>query len=585
MSKNRISISYTKKLFFLWSLLPKKMQKQTFILFFLILLGTIFETLGIGMVIPLIAIMIDDNITDKLPLIAPIMNWLGNPTQNILMVYGMLCLAFIYCLKALFLSFLAYIQAKYVFNIKAFVTNKLFETYLDEPYKFHISNNSSQLIRNLITETQQLISNVLIPCLILTSELVLILLLMILLTFFQPVGFTIVFVICGVAIFIFNRLTKSFLKNWGQERQVHEGCRIKSAQESLGAIKDIKLLGRENTFKKDYMFHTVKTTSVERKQFFLRNLPRLYLETLAIIGASILVIFVVYRTGSVTDALTTVALFSAAAFRMLPSANRVLTSTQSLRYAETVIDLVARELSTAVKKRRSVDFKLKKIALQKSIEVRDLSFSYFDSKKIILKNINLRINRGECIGIIGKSGSGKTTLVDLMLGLLKPTNGAIFVDGIDIEDNKRAWQNSIGYVQQNIFLTDDTIRKNIALGVEECEVNEELVDYAIKSSQLNDFTSNLSNGKNTRVGEMGVQLSGGQRQRIGIARALYHNPPILVFDEATSSLDNETEYEILEEIRSLKRVKTMIIVAHRMSTIKACDKIIKIENNHLTQLD
>ena len=326
--------------------------------------------------------------------------------------------------------------------------------------------------------------------------------------------------------------------------------------------------------------HNTKASRVQGKQSALSNIPRLWLETVGIMGLAILVIIAIQNSNTPSEAIPTIAVFAAAAFRILPSANRILGAIQRLRYASVVIDLMVRELSSdeaeTVTRESPVTF-------NNVINLCSVSYAYPNTATQALSDISMTINKGESIGLIGASGGGKSTLVDVILGLLPPSSGGIFVDGMDIRDGMRGWTLQIGYVQQHIFLVDDTLRCNIALGKKEQDIDDALVSKAIIAAQLDSFVNTLPSGLNTIVGERGVRLSRGQRQRIGIARALYNNPPILVFDEATSALDGDTEIEVMDAIKSLKGSITMIIIAHRLSTVAHCDRVFRMTNGRLSE--
>lgn len=558
-----------------WQILPKKYRSQTYSVLTLTLIGTLLETIGIGLVIPAIALMADENIANSYPILQPIIVALGSPSQAQLVIYGVSLLLSAYVIKALYLAFLSWKQAQYVFGIKAYLSAALFEKYLRSPYDYHLQQNSGHLIRNLTVEVQELVNRVLNPSVLLSTELTVIIALAVMLFIFEPIGAAMLFVVLGIAMYVFQHATRKHLKNWGSERQRHEGYRIQKAQEGLGGVKDVKLLGREADFIANYSLHNLNASIVERKQNALSHIPRLWLETIGVMGLTLLVIIALQHTDTPASVIPTIGLFAAAAFRILPSANRVLNSLQSLRYADVVVKLMLKELATENRQKQSGT---KTITFTNHIELRNVSYIYPNAKTQSILDVCLSIKKGESVGLIGTSGAGKSTLVDLILGLLKPTSGAIYVDGIDINEGMRSWQDQIGYVQQSIFLSDDTLKRNIAFGLKDDDIDDELVRQAIKAAQLERFLETLPTGVNTFVGERGIRLSGGQRQRIGIARALYHNPPVLVFDEATSALDNETEVEVMEAIKALKGTRTMIIIAHRLSTIEHCDKVYRLDN-------
>jgi ABC-type multidrug transport system fused ATPase/permease subunit len=563
-----------------WQLLPTKFHNDTYVILALTLIGTVLETAGIGMVIPAIALMADPNIADKYPALVYILEAIGNPNHSQLVIYGVSLLLSAYVIKAFYLAFLSCKQSHYIYSIKAYLSQSLFELYLRSPYEFHLQQNSGHLIRNITIEVEQLVARVLIPGVLLVTEFMVIMAISALLFFIQPAGALVLFAVMGLAMYTFQRVTQNHLKKWGTERQHHEGYRIQKAQEGLGGIKDVKLLGKESNFINIYGKHTLNASLVERKQYALSNIPRLWLETIGVLGLTLLVVVVLQETASPANVVSTIALFSAAAFRILPSANRVLNSIQSLKYSDAVIGLVLKEFELTQESSAKAG---KAVQFSRQIELRNVSYAYPKASSNSLNNITFSIQKGESVGLIGASGSGKSTLVDVLLGLIRPSSGEVMIDGQNVNKTMRSWQNHIGYVQQSIFLIDDTLRRNIAFGQNDEEIDDGLVSQSVKAAHLDHFVRELPDGINTLVGERGVRLSGGQRQRIGIARALYHNPPVLVFDEATSALDNETEAKVMESIKSLKGSRTMIIIAHRLSTIEHCDKVFRLERGHLVQ--
>jgi ABC-type multidrug transport system fused ATPase/permease subunit len=562
-----------------WRLLSAGFRLRSVAIFCLTLVGTGLETLGIGLVVPAIALMTYERITDKYPDLAPLLDALGNPSQPRLIIYGVIVLLAIYVIKALYLGFLSWKQAQYIYDLKADISQRLFERYLRENYEFHLQHNSGQLIRNLTTEATELASRFLYPAMTILTELTVLIAIAGLLLYIQPVGAAALFLTTGTAIYGFQYVTRRRLLEWGRQRQRHEGFRIQRAQEGLGGVKDIKLLGREEDFIEQYREHNTNASLVDRKRLALSQLPRLWLETISVAGLTVLVIVILLRDNSTANLVPTIGLFAAATFRVLPSANRLLTALQSVRYAAAVIDLIHKELNAGFGGRPAD--KGEPIRFDREMELRDVSYLYPNAAGPSLRAITLRIEKGESIGVVGTSGAGKSTLVDVLLGLLTPTSGEILVDGKDVQNGLRNWQDLFGYVPQSIFLTDDTLRRNVAFGLRDGDIDDEAVRRALDAAQLTDLVASLPAGMSTLVGERGIRLSGGQRQRIGIARALYHNPPVLVFDEATSALDMETETGIMESISALKGSRTMIIVAHRLSTVENCDRIYRLEEGRI----
>ena len=562
-------------------LLPSE-QYRMFGLILLMLIAMLLEMTGIGMVIPTIAVMTTPNLAESYPLLKPSLTALGNPSQAQLVVWGMGMLAGVYLAKTFFLMWMIGYQNKFVFSVQASLSKRLFTGYLHQPWSFHLQRNSAQLITNATVEVGMFISNSLQPCMTLLSEGLALIGILILLFAFNPLGAITTFTTLGCAIFTFQYLVRHRILRWGEARQHHEKLRILNLQQGLGGMKDVKLLGREDDFLQRYAIHNQGYALIARKQKTLLEWPRLLIEMLAVTGLAILTLTMTLQNKSMTVLLPTVGLFAAAAFRTMPSLNRMLGSIQSIRYGLPTINHLLSELKLFNKALDS-NVSKKLFPLEEAFVLTNIDYIYPNSCDVTLKDINLTIPRGASIGFIGTSGAGKSTLIDIILGLLRPNRGDVKCDGVNIQSNLRGWQDQMGYVPQSIYLTDDTLRQNIAFGVPANEIDNASVDKALKAAQLNDFITSLPEGLETMVGERGVCLSGGQKQRIGIARALYHDPAVLVLDEASSALDSETEKEVMHAINGLHGIKTILIVAHRLSTISNCDWIYKLEQGRIVQ--
>jgi ABC-type multidrug transport system fused ATPase/permease subunit len=402
-----------------------------------------------------------------------------------------------------------------------------------------------------------------------------------LMCFVEPVGTFGVAVTFGLASWGFYHYNKKRINTWGEEFQHHEGLRIQYLQEGLGAAKDVKLLGREKEFLDRYQVHSLGSALIGRNELLLKTFPRFGLELLAVTAITLIVCLLITQNRSMDSLVATLGLFAAASFRVMPSVSRLLTSFQSARFLLPVIHNLHKEfcLTNDVKPRNECS----PLLFKKTLVLENVSFQYPSTEALVLKEICLSIRQGEAIGFIGSTGAGKSTLVDIILGLLVPASGVIKIDGVDIQTNTRGWQDQIGYVPQTIFLTDDTIRRNVAFGLPDNQVKDAVIWSSLRSAQLEQFVKGLPEGLDTKIGEDGVRLSGGQRQRLGIARALYHNPSVLVLDEATSSLDLITEGEFMDAVRALKGDKTLIIVAHRLTTVEHCDYLFKFENGKIIE--
>ena len=562
-----------------WNILTPGEQRSTLVLLALMLIGMVLETLGVGLVIPALALLTQSDIALRYPAFQPVLYALGNPSQQTLVIGGMLVLVGVYLIKALFLAFLVWWQQRFAFGVQAHLSQRLFTIYLRQPYTFHLQRNSAQLIRNVINEAGMITGSAILPVMVLLTEGMVLIGLCGLLLVVEPQGALIVVSVLGAAAWGFHRLTHSSIEHWGKARQYHEGLRLQHLQQGLGGAKDVKMFGREADFLQQYRIHNDQSAHVAQMQSTLQQLPRLWLELLAVSGLAILVISMLAQNRSLESVLPTLGLFAAAAFRLMPSVSRILGAVQALRYGMSMIDVLHAELNlkipeTTGKQKPSAPF-------HSNMELSHVSYTYPAAASEALKDISLVIQRGESVGFIGASGAGKSTLVDIILGLLTPDKGEMRVDAKDIQQNLRNWQDQIGYVPQSIYLTDDTLRRNVAFGLPDEQIDDAAVKRAIQSAQLAGFVSSLPEGLMTMVGERGIRISGGQRQRIGIARALYHDPAVLLLDEATSSLDTATELGVMQAVKALQGSKTILIVAHRLSTVKHCDSLFKMEDGKL----
>lgn len=555
-------------------LLTSKQKKQLVFLGIALLLGVLLEMLGLGILLPVIGILLDQDIFTKFPFLEHFFLFFGELTHTRVVVIGMLTLVIFYLLKALFLSVLSWFQSAFTAELTADVANKLFYGYLSSPYDFHIKKNTAELLRNVQNEVGQF-SWLTQSFITLVVELSIIFGVIFTLIIVEPIGSLSVICFLSTAILIFHLITKSKLSFWGVIRQNNLTKMNQHILQGLGGIKVVKYLGKENYFLSKFSVHNEINKNIQTKISFIGQIPRLYLEFLCVFGLSALIIVMTFQEKTIDVLLPTIGVFSVAAFRMLPSANRILSSINVLKYSTPIINLIYNEFSMFNKNDSlSIGDTNKKFKFDKNIELKNIKFAY--KKDYVINDLTINIKKGNVIGLIGESGSGKSTLVDLILGLFKPNSGSIEVDGKNIKSNLESWQKNIGYVPQSIYLNDDTIKNNVAFGLNENEIDEKKVIKALKLSQIYNFISSLEDGINTTVGERGISFSGGQRQRIGIARALYNDPSLLIFDEATSALDVETEAEIMDTIFRFRENKTIIIIAHRLTTVMNCDIIFKI---------
>jgi ABC-type multidrug transport system fused ATPase/permease subunit len=548
----------------------------------LMLISMALETLGIGLVFPILKLITKDNPASEYPTLEPWLDRLGNPDQGELVTLAMLAFLGITLIKVLFLGFLAWQQSNFALKVNTNLSLRLFTLYLRQPYAFHLQRNSAELIRNTMGQVGALVGAI-SSCMMIATESLVLFGILVLMYFVEPVGTFGVTTTFGLASWGFYRCTKKRINRWGEEYQHHEGLQIQYLQEGLGAAKDVKLLGREKEFIDRYQVRNLGRAQVSRKEGLLKVFPRFGLEFLTVTGITLIVFLMISQNKSMTSLVATLGLFTAATFRVMPSVNRLLSAIQSVRFTWPVVNNLHKEfcLVAEVKPQK----KYPPLIFKKTLVLENVSFKYPSAEVLVLKEVCISIKQGESIGFIGSTGGGKSTLVDIILGLLVPVSGVIKIDGVDIQTNTRGWQDQIGYVPQTIFLTDDTIRRNVAFGLSGNQIQDAIIWNALRSAQLEQFVKNLPEGLDTRVGEGGVRLSGGQRQRVGIARALYQNPSVLVLDEATSSLDKTTEDDFMNAVCALKQDKTLIIVAHRLTTLKHCDYLFKVENGKIIEED
>jgi ABC-type multidrug transport system fused ATPase/permease subunit len=551
------------------------------LLLFMMLIGMLLETVGIGLVIPVLGLLTTGDPAARYPALAGIMDLMGNPSREQLVIYGMAVLVAVHVFKALFLALVAWNESRFAFGVQANLSQRLFMGYLRQPWTFHLQRNSAQLIRNATTEIGLFTNNCLLPGMLLIAEALVLVGVGGLLLWLEPLGAVSVVGALALAAWGFQRLTRGHVLRWGRARQYHDGMRVQHLQQGLGGAKDVKLLGREAEFFEQYRIHNVGSAEVSSRQNTVRQFPRLWLEFLAVAGLAALVFAMLGQGKPVDTLLPTLGLFAAAAFRLMPSANRMLTAAHALRYGLPSLDTLHGEISNI--ESGPLPPRTAPLPLDRSIALKNITYRYANATSCALNDLSLEIVRGTSVGFVGGSGAGKSTLVDVILGLLEPQSGKVEVDGVDIQTNLRGWQDQVGYVPQSIFLTDDTLRRNVAFGLPESQIDDAAVGRAVRAAQLQEFVESLPQGIDTVVGERGVRLSGGQRQRIGIARALYHDPPVLVLDEATSALDTATEQGVMDAVNAFHGDKTLLIVAHRLSTVSRCDRLFRLENGRVVE--
>ena len=529
------------------------------------------------------AIMMPDSYMDN-AFIAMFCNILGIEGYRNAVI---LCSAFIiaaYLIKTFYIIMQNNIIYKFIYFGHKELSCKVMNSYLEQDYFFHVKNNSADLIRNVYNDTNMFYVAVL-NVIQLMSELCTITAIGVYL-FVKDGMLTLgIGVIVGSFTFFFMRFYKNRLKHMGEEyRRLYAGI-VKCMQQSFGGIKEIKIANREKFFGDEFDSINYDLAKNQKDNALLNSIPKPVMEA-ACIGSLMIIVIIKAAAGDISTAFaTTLGVFAMGAMRLLPSVNKISSYISTLLYSRAFVESVftERQRMLAIAKRKSEENTISEITFDKNISVEELSFSYDEGEENVIDDVSFEIWKNTSVAFIGPSGAGKTTMVDIMLGVLKPQKGVVKVDGSNIADCMDAWHKKVGYIPQNIYLMDESLRKNIAFGVPEDEIDDEKVWKVLREAQLESVVKEMDEKLDTVIGEMGVRLSGGQRQRIGIARALYRDPEILVLDEATSALDTETEKAVMEAIDSLHGRMTLIIIAHRLSTIKNCDVVYEVKEGKVTR--
>lgn len=563
--------------YFQIKLILTEIQKKKFNFFVLLTLITMcLEVLGISLIIPIITLLSGSELNTHFDFLGNV-----NSSNAIFLILGGLMV--IITIKVIFTKFFNKQIYKFYTELKVSLSEKVYGIYLNKPYEYHLSKNSATLIRN-IDDVSWFVASVKY-LLFLLADVIMAIGIFIFIFFYEPVGAISSVLVLGSFGYIIYKKIQAQAKEFGLKKRYHDKFRLMLLQQGFHAIKDIKVTNKEKNFINQFSNHNNESTYFQFKHEYIQNLPKLFLEWLLVFGVVLLISLIFIQDKELNQILPTLGLFLIAAFRLMPSITRIMNSIQSIKYGQAVIDSLLLELNQK-NNIQIIKSKNEEISFDRSIELKDISFSYKNQKKEILSNVNLKINYGDAIGLLGFSGSGKTTLINIILGLLESTGGKVLVDGKNISENLRKWQDFIGYVPQTVYLTDDSLKKNIAFGcMKENDINSDRINKAIHDSQLEKLVKSLDNGLDTMVGEFGERISGGERQRIGIARALYNNPKLLILDESTNSLDSETEGKILEDVISLNKDMTIIMIAHRLSTLSKCNRILKLTNSKIEELE
>ncbi|MBP3825836.1 MAG: ABC transporter ATP-binding protein [Butyrivibrio sp.] len=568
----------------------RKQKGQLVILAVLILIGGVFETLGVSMILPVVSIILSPDALHrniaKIPWLQSVLNAVGLNTDLRLTSALLIILILLFVVKNSYLLFLIHRQNTFISRSRNDMISRVMREFLNRPYEDYLGADIPTVFRITDSDIPKTFT-LMLSLLSLATELVVSTCLGIVLLFVNWQMTVLIIFVLLILTLISTKILKPRLNTIGRRNQETQSRIAKWRLQAIYGLKDVKVLNRQDFFIRNYYEQGKIGADIDRTYTVLNSVPRLMIETVFMAVVMLYVLIYILGGGDATELLPQLTAFGVAAMRIMPSANRINTHITTIAYNQFSLDFVYENLTESMKADKAMRAERAAIAgpelhLEKEIDLKDITFSYPDSDVKIFDKANMTIKKGQSVGIMGPSGAGKSTIVDILLGLLHVQSGEILCDGSNIFSNYDSWLAQIGYIPQSIYLVDESIRENIAFGIDEDQINDDRIWEVMEEAQLADFVKSLPEGLDTKIGDRGVRLSGGQRQRIGIARALYHDPEILVFDEATSALDNETEAAVMEAINSFQGRKTMVIIAHRLNTIEKCDVIYEVKDEKIT---
>jgi len=570
-----------KKLLFL--LTPHE-RKNAGLLLIMILIMALLDMIGVASILPFMAVLTNPNLIETnvvLNIMFQTSKIFGVETnQQFLFALGIIVFGLL-IISLAFKALTAYVQLRFVQMREYSISKRLIEGYLHQPYSWFLNHHSADLGKTILSEVQQLITRGIGPVMEMIAKGTVAIVLITLLVIADPkIAIVVGLSLIGAYVVIFYFI-RSYLNHIGSKRLINNQLRFKAVNEAFNAAKEIKVRGLEQIFIKLFSNSAKIFARTIASSQIISQLPRYILEAVAFGGVLLMILYTMAQTGSFNNALPIISLYVFAGYRLIPALQQIYASFINLTFVGPSLNKLYDELKDLKPLNKNQDQGV--LPLNKTIILKNIDYYYPNTSRVALKNISLNIPAKSTVGLVGVTGCGKTTIVDIILGLLEPQKGTLEVDEkVITKQNSRSWQRSIGYVPQDVYLSDDTILANIAFGIEPKDISQDLIEKAAKIANLHDFVINeLPKKYQTTIGERGVRLSGGQRQRIGIARALYNNPQVLILDEATSALDNQTEQAVMDAVSKLSKHITIIIIAHRLSTLKNCDKIFLLERGKL----
>ncbi|MCI9313932.1 MAG: ABC transporter ATP-binding protein [Lachnospiraceae bacterium] len=566
-------------------LLDRQQKKKMVLLVFLMLIGAILETLGVSMIVPVMTVVVEENAVEKhvyLQVICDIFHI--NDTRD-LMILVMVALAVIFAVKNVFLFFQQKMQLRFVYTNQFATSRRMMINFMKRPYEYYLNADTAVIQRSITSDVNNMYGLILSLLQLISEGIVFVFLAIVCLLTDVWMSITITILLIAVLLII-KCVLKPIMKKAGEENQEYYSGLYKWIDQSVMGIKEIKIANKESYFINEYSRCGAGYVGAVQRYNLFNSTPRLLIETVAIAGMILYMMIQLLNGTQVEDIMPQLTMLAFVAMRLIPCANRINNHLTSIAYFEPFFMGVSDNLQEEIRDdkidygeetyQKKVD--VEKLPIKKEILLENITFKYPNTDVLIFDHADMVIPIGNAVGIVGTSGAGKTTIVDIMLGLLQVETGRILADNVDVREHYASWLKNIGYIPQTIFMIDSSIRKNVAFGCADEDIDDNKVWEALKEAQLDEFVRGLPEGLDTGIGERGIRLSGGQRQRIGIARALFEDPEVLVLDEATSALDNETEAAIMDSINRLHGRKTLIIIAHRLQTIEKCDMVYRVEN-------
>lgn len=575
------------------NLLLDRRQKQVMVgLVFIMLIGAVLEALGITLIIPILEVIIDpEAISQNRYRMGDIYSLLHMQSTKEFALVMMGAIVVVFLVKNLYLYFEQKVLLGFIYKNQFRTSNRMMINFMKRPYEYYLNANTSVIQRNITSDINNVYALIL-NLLQLTSEIIVFVILVLVLLAVDARMILTIAALLILVLLLIKKFLKPVMLKAGKDNQDYYAGLFRWISESVDAVKEIKIANKENYFINEYAKCGEGYVNAVQKYSLYTATPRLLIEWVSIAGLVLyMMVEVMTGSGSLASMVPQIGVFGMAAARLLPSANRINTYLTNISYFTPFLDNVSDNLQEEIHD-STISYRLEdydptghavKLPVTKTIELRNITYRYPNSDVAIFDHANVTFPVGKSIGIVGSSGGGKTTLIDIMLGLLKPEEGQILADGTDVQTNYPGWLRNIGYIPQSIYMLDTTIRKNVAFGVPDAEIDDEKVWRALKEAQLDAHVRSLPEGLDTRIGQHGIRFSGGQRQRIGIARALFEDPEVLVLDEATSALDNETEAAIMESVNRLHGKKTLIIIAHRLETIEKCDLVYRVQDRSVVR--